>query len=420
MKSLLLFLSMLIFLVVLSVFMPICSIAKTGGYIKTTGYYFTETSQDKQRIDIQINLKTSFPFYNVGKGFTSFKFYADDLFGESKDNILSLDEAYLDFYTDNADIRLGKQYIFWGRVKGIDTPTNNINPWDYDRIKPGLERQKIAVDALQINYFKGFDLIFQGVWIPEFIPSKFPPFSFPQGVSIKKAKFPAPQLKNSSLGLKIDKFGVQGNFSFDYLYTWDSFPDYELDLSELPLINFNPVYHRVSIYGADFASEFIIFEVRGEIAYFQTEDKGGTSLWIKNPYLKYTFEIGYPITEEIDIIAQLSGKKISNFKSPQEYSGIPQEVAEQISIFYGEQVPWQNLVTTYVNCRTWYDKLKIEFMGTYNLTLCDYLLSSQMLYEIGEGFNLRFGAVIFGGGTKTQFGMTGNQDFIWGELSYNF
>ncbi|GAG01161.1 unnamed protein product, partial [marine sediment metagenome] len=264
-----------------------------------------------------------------------------------------------------------------GRVRGVDSPTNNINPWDYLRVKPGPEQQRVAVDALQINYFKGFDFIFQGVWIPEFIPSKFPPRSFPQGVSIKKTKFPAPQLKNSSLGLKIDKFSARGDFSFDYLYTWDSFPDYELDLSGLPLINLNPVYHRVSIYGADFASEFIVFEVRGEIAYFQTEDKDGSSIWIKNPYLKYTFEIGYPLTDEIDIIAQFSGKKISNFKSSQEYPGVPQEVIKQISIFYGEQVPWQNLITAYVNCRTGYDKLKIEFRGTYNLTLYDYSLSSR-------------------------------------------
>ncbi|GAG19855.1 unnamed protein product, partial [marine sediment metagenome] len=66
-----------------------------------------ETSQDKQRIDIQINLKTSFFFCNAAKGFTSFKLYADDLFGKSRNNTFSLDEAYLDFYTDNADIRLG-------------------------------------------------------------------------------------------------------------------------------------------------------------------------------------------------------------------------------------------------------------------------------------------------------------------------
>ena len=418
MKSGLLFLLILFFLLLLSVFMPICSMAKTEGCIEAAGYYFTEISQNKQRIDIQVNLKTSFSFYNIGKGFTSFKFYADDFSGESKNNTLSLDEAYLDFYTENTDIRLGKQYIFWGRVSGIDTPTNNINSWDYARIKPDLEQQKIAVDALQINYFKGFDLIFQGVWIPEFIPSKLPPIFPPQGVSIKKTKFPAPQLKNSSLGFKIDKFSARGDFSFDYLYTWDSFPDYELDLSRLPLINLNSAYHRVSIYGADFSSDVLGFDVRGEIAYFQTEDESGTSLWIKNSYLKYIFEVGYPLTDEIDIIAQLSGKKISNFKSSQEYPGVSQEVAKQISIFYGEQVPWQSLITAYLN--SWYDKLKIEFKGTYNLTLYDYLLSSQLSYELGEGFNIGFGAVIFGGRAETRFGMMDNQDFIWGELSYNF
>jgi len=135
-------------------------------------------------------------------------------------------------------------------------------------------------------------------------------------------------------------------------------------------------------------------------------------------YLKYIFEVGYPLTDEIDIIAQLSGKKISNFKSSQEYPGVSQEVAKQISIFYGEQVPWQSLITAYLN--SWYDKLKIEFKGTYNLTLYDYLLSSQLSYELGEGFNIGFGAVIFGGRAETRFGMMDNQDFIWGELSYNF
>jgi len=398
----------------------VSSMAKTGGYVETAGYYFTEPVQDKERLDMEINLETTFPFYNIGKGFMSCKFYADDLFGKTSKNTPSVDEAYLDFYTQDFDIRLGKQYIFWGRTSGVNTPTNNINPQDLTKIKPDAEEMRVGVNALKANYFRGFDLVFQGVWIPGFASSKLPSFSLPLYVVIGEEKRPGPELENSSWGLKIDKFGRVGDFSFSYLYTWDSFPDYEIDISEYPSVTLVPVYHRVRIFGADFATGIAGFDVKGEVAYFQTEDKNGESLSIKNSHLKYTFELGYPPADNFDVILQLQGKIVFDFKSPEEYPSELRQLAEQISFFYSEQKEWQTLLGTHLIYRMWHDRLKLEFIGNYNLTLQDYLLSPKLSYEIGGGLNLGFGAMIFEGEPNTQFGAMGDNDCIWYELSYSF
>ncbi|MCD6574481.1 hypothetical protein J7K97_02235 [Candidatus Aerophobetes bacterium] len=394
--------------------------AGTKGYVKTTGYYFTQGLQDKERMDMEINLETSFSLYDSGKGFFSYKLYADDLLGKSSRNSLSLDEAYLDIYTQNSDIRIGKQYIFWGKTTGVDTPTNNINPWDLSRIKPDPEQQRIAVGAIKVDYFRGYDLAFEGVWIPDITFSKLPSFTLPTGVAIGEEKYPQSELKNTSYGLKIDKFGSKVDFSLSYLYTWDSFPDYNIDLSAFPFITLVPVHHRVSIYGTSFATGIGETDIKGEAAYFQTEDTSGSSIYIKNPYLKYLLEVGYSLTDNLDIIVQFSGKKIFNFKSPDQYAGIPPELAEQFSFLYGEQREWQNSLTTHLTYKTWYDRLKLEFLGTYNLTLEDYMLSPQLSYEVGKGFDFGAGAMIFEGKPGTQFGTMDNEDFIWCDISYSF
>ncbi|MDQ7065354.1 MAG: hypothetical protein Q9P90_14050, partial [candidate division KSB1 bacterium] len=47
-------------------------------------------------------------------------------------------EAYLDLHWENADLRLGKQFIFWGRADWVN-PTDNITPWDFVNITAELE-----------------------------------------------------------------------------------------------------------------------------------------------------------------------------------------------------------------------------------------------------------------------------------------
>jgi len=392
--------------------------ADVRGYVKTTGYYFTDKGEliygNKKMIGIELGMKFSFPFYDLGKGSSSFKFYANNLTG-TPDNKLSLNEGYLDIYTSEVDLRLGKQYIFWGRADGTDTPTNNINPRDLTRIKPDPEEERIAVDALKTNWYVNNSLVIQGVWIPEFTPSKLPEIPLPSFIILGKPITPSFELKNSSWGLKIDKFTRGVDFSFDYLYGWDSFPDYKINLPY-----FVPTYNRIKIYGADFSTGIRGFDIRGEAAYFQTRDKKGDSLSIKNPYLQYVFEMGYPVTDNLNVIGQLIGKNIYHFKSPSGYPPSEQTIAKELSVFYGEQKKSQYSLLTHITYSTWYDKLKLEFIGIYNLTMHDYFLSPKISYELGKGLNLGFGAMVFEGKSDTQFGMMDNQDFVWLETKYSF
>jgi hypothetical protein len=408
----------LLILTLIALILSLPSWAKPRGYLKFPVYYFTESYQGKERVDLEVNLELDFSFLNSGRGFTSFKFYGNDL-GEKSQGEVKIDEAYLDIYTFTTDIRLGKQYIFWGRVDGTETPTNNINPQDFTRIKPEPEEQRIAVDALRINHFRDEGLILQGVWIPQFTPGKLPSLSLPPSIRLKEPELPSPEIKNSSWGLKVDRFTRWVDFSLSYLYTWDSFPDYEIDLSGYPFINLIPTHHRIQIYGADFATAVGELDIRGEFAYFQTRDRKGDSLWIKNPYLQYVLEAGYPVTEDFDIIAQIIGKQVFNFKSPEEYIGF-EDLAEEFSIFYGEQKQWQSSLAAHLIYRMWYDRLKLEFLGIYNLTLHDSLIFPNLSYELGKGFNLELGAMVFEGKPDTQFGMMDREDFVYLGVKYSF
>jgi len=50
----------------------------------------------------------------------------------------------------------------------------------------------------------------------------------------------------------------------------------------------------------------------------------------------------------------------------------------------------------------------------------EYLLSSQVSYELGGGFNLDFGGMVFEGKSNTQFGMMDDKDFLYLEIKQSF
>ena len=82
------------------------------------------------------------------------KFIANPVFEynlENKTEDIQLNEAYLDFYFDKFDLRIGKQKMTWGKSDGL-VVTNIVNPRDYN-IHPVVEYedQFQSVNAVKVK-----------------------------------------------------------------------------------------------------------------------------------------------------------------------------------------------------------------------------------------------------------------------------
>ncbi|AZO95943.1 hypothetical protein [Halocella sp. SP3-1] len=84
---------------------------------------------------------------------------------EKEDTEVGTNEAYLNYYTDNMDWRIGKQVINWGSSYKLQ-PTDYFNPYDYTALKPLDE--KLGIKAVKGVYYTPNALEITGVVVPFF------------------------------------------------------------------------------------------------------------------------------------------------------------------------------------------------------------------------------------------------------------
>jgi hypothetical protein len=82
-------------------------------------------------------------------------------------------EAYLEYYTDFVDLRIGKQIIIWGKADGISI-TDIVSPKDLSNfLIPEFDELRLGVLAARANAYVG-PAVVQLVYIPRFTPSVLP------------------------------------------------------------------------------------------------------------------------------------------------------------------------------------------------------------------------------------------------------
>ena len=124
-----------------------------------------------------------------------------------------LREGYLSFGAGNADFRIGKQIIVWGRADQIN-PTDNLTPRDNTLYIPDIDDQRFGAMAAKATYnFSGVALT--GIWLPNFHPSMVPIPPTP-GVS-----FVETVPKGDEFALKLEQTGGAMDWSVSYFRGFD-------------------------------------------------------------------------------------------------------------------------------------------------------------------------------------------------------
>lgn len=227
-------------------------------------------------------------------------------------------EAYINLYFGDFDFRIGKQVYAWGRADGFN-PTDNLTVWDYSDVLD-IEGEEIGQISALVQYYTG-NWIFEAALVPSFTESVLPdqtsrwwpefPGTIPnpaypeQGPEFVPAQytFNDPDLPDE--GHESTQYALRVSYMYrgwDFSLSWfDGYndlpafyntPQFNTSFTRAEVV-IDPVYYRWRAIGGDFATTFGGFGVRGEAAYFITENWDGTDPAIDTPYLQYVLGMDY-------------------------------------------------------------------------------------------------------------------------------
>lgn len=181
-------------------------------------------------------------------------------------------EAYVDFYFDQADIRVGKQAIMWGQAEGAFI-TDIVSPRDMRSfILADFREIRKGIPAIKADYYAG-SYTFEGIWVPQFTSSSMPsedsiwmrdlPMDIP--ITIEAAEEPALNVENSEIFGKIRYFGPQISWEVMGGYAWTDEPHVtSITLGSPPTAD--QAYGRYTVAGGSFSTTLGNAVLRGEAA----------------------------------------------------------------------------------------------------------------------------------------------------------
>ena len=320
-------------------------------------------------------------------------------------------EYYLDLHLQNADIRFGQQFIFWGTADWVN-PTDVINPWDFANISGEIEDYRLPVIALSVQGYLG-ELTLQGVLIPGFTPAivPLPPDAL---VYYPKMGYDQPQW-----GFRLTSYMGNTDFSISYYNGYDNMasvrPGMDYTSAQPTLVN-QVNYHPIQMFGLDFVRPTGAWNIKGEAAYLKTADDGGNDVFIANSNIQTVLGVDYIWSEDLSLSLQYINQLLIDYVYSNEQAAIglmglseyitaPEEVSHSLSTM----ISWSpiNYVTG-------------QLIGVYNLVDHDAFVMAFAYWEMADAMSLTVGVVNFQGGATTTYGRMNDADKIFIELKRAF
>ena len=404
----------------------------------------------------------------IGSLYGSVLFTVDELGAVGNQIEVLPGEIFISAFLGPLDVTLGRQIISWGTADGIN-PTDNINPRDLSNF---LSPDKLPVNVVRLNVYPAYFMDIEAVFLPTHPEPQLPDLSgiLPpelQGVTFDVSS-PLPELENFQAGARANFLLPGVDLSVSYLYAWDHLPDIgsvEITMQELmPTFFFGAPSgiimenNRIHVIGADFAWPVAGLDLRGETAFFLTDDLDGSDPYVKNPWIHYVVGAGYGFSNGFTANIQLSQKITLHYSKVSDYGYVldptnpaslnqPESYyadayAAQFSpLIGGQKGALQSTVVVHGTQRLVDDTLELGLTGIYNFPETyddfattkygDFMIRPAASYALGDAFDLDIGANLFfslqeseEGGLEsdpfTTFGVLDGQDHFFVECTYSF
>ncbi len=401
-----------------------------NGYLK--GYVHQQSGSPRQgdRFGSRLKLSTQGEISKNASYFVAAKFelqrqYGNEAWETQTDS--DSDELYIDLSTD-WDLRLGQQYIFWGRTTWVN-PTDRFTAWDYARMSGETEDYRIAPVALRAQRYFSNERTLDMVWLPVFRPSKLGANAPQQinGLPVEEQARARPdrKLKNGEFGLQFSQSISSRalDWSLSAYRGFNKRPTFRLtpvfgSLTTSPVkINWLPVYEHVTMMGADMARAFGAFVLKGEIAFTHGEDANGDDPLSRNNRIETVLGLNHAYSHNLDLGVQIIARHLQNYNKARETAALtmmrgspPKFVASKTAVETSLSINYKLTPA-----------MGGQLIAIYNTTYEDYFALGVAWWEVAEALKLYIGSISFGGEQAgTPFARQKDHSRLFVEMKYSF
>ncbi|MCK4359574.1 MAG: hypothetical protein KAW92_12715 [Candidatus Cloacimonetes bacterium] len=335
----------------------------------------------------------------------------------SSNSGIELREAFIDYSSDNCDIRIGRQLIIWGKADGLEI-TDIISPKDYSEfLAQDFDDIRLPIDALKFRFlFEQTNL--ELIWLPVFKPAILPPADSPWEMKYETHDFyeewfptvePEMSLKNSEIAAKISTYQSGFDLAITAFHSWEDIPTMHREVykteSVIDSVYYFPEHHRLSFLGFEFSIPHKDFVFRVESAfykdrYFQPASMHTESLFRRNE-LNWMLGIDW---------------------SPGNNWSVTGQLADNFILDYDEKIKNDEhtfLSTLNVSKQLFRQTLKIFSMIYYGINDEEYFIRTGVDYALTDELHLLTGIDLFCG-DEGMLGQYNDNDEFWIKAKYSF
>ncbi|MEW6203291.1 MAG: hypothetical protein AB1546_15035 [bacterium] len=354
---------------------------------------------------------TPFAASETTDSFAKVDFYHDSVSDSFKGDIR---EAYLDYFADTYDIRVGRQIITWGL--GDLLFINDVYPKNWVAFLSGAQMQylKTGSDALKLNIYRekrNFEFVAIPFFEADIVPDGqrllyYDPIAAIQNRSTSK---PKQKIENTEAALRISQ--RVGDFDTS-LYLFRGFyktPSVDIAPGDTSLTFYYP---RLNLYGfsAQGACKNGVLSIEGGYLESVTDKNGGNP---NVPNSQIRFLLGFQKELKTDFTAGFQ-YYIEAMRDHGSYT-------KTLPAGFPAQDKLRHLVTLRLTRLADYQTTKMSVMSFYSPSDSDYYLNPDISHNYSDQLSLTAGLNIFGGKERhTFFGQFDKNDNLYVRVEYHF
>lgn len=227
------------------------------------------------------------------------------------------------------------------------------------------------------------------------------------------------QLKYSQYGLRLT--GTIGSFDFGAQYYLGHYKTPSATITMGTGLDMQPTatdlnlhYDKLQVFGTDFEGIVGPVNLRGELAYYLTEDTDGTKPGIHNSSIQYVggADIGLPVNN-MDLNVQVIGSYILN----------NDKIVSPLDMDYRKDGKWSNNKIVFMLSDAWmHEKLKPSLTTIWGIEREDLAFIPKVEYALTDGMKISASGAYFVDleGNNSEFETYEDNNFIGLSMKYSF
>lgn len=314
-------------------------------------------------------------------------------------------EAWVLLSWGDVDLKLGQQFIFWGRTTWVN-PTDVITPWDYPDMSSQIEDYRLAPAAARLQWYATDALSLDLVWVPVFRASRLGVTapSAVAGVPVTELSpaLPSPRPDHGEVGLRLTHsvsswaldWSVSAFRGYEKMPSFVLTPAFATSPPTGPPTSFTwqRRYDPMWMFGADLSKALGPVVLNAEAALKLGEDGRGTDPHVRNHRVEAVAGVVWSPLDDLSLGVQYALTALLGYDAAAESQALagggppPPFVQEAVD----------HSVTLNVRADLT-DTLHAQLTGVFSATYVDFFALAFVTWDLADAVSLSLGAVGFGG-----------------------